>query len=72
MTQPLTPEPPKFLGNPNTRLWLYCVFFAISIALGVWGLLDNNKIAALNFVVSAVLGIAANNVPLPPNGKHEA
>ena len=66
------PTPPKFLGNPNTRLWLYTVFFAISIALGVWGLLDGDKIAAINFVVSAVLGVAAGNVPTRPDGKHEA
>lgn len=71
MSAPITPEPPKFLGNPSTRLWLYGVFFAISVALGVFGVLDGSKIAALNFVISAVLGVAANNVPRP-NGKHEA
>ena len=72
MTALVTPEPPKFLGNPSTRLWLYSIFFAISVALGVWGLLDGDKIAALNFVVSAVLGVAAGNVPTRPDGKHEA
>lgn len=72
MSQPVVPEPPKFLGNPSTRLWLYGVFFAVSVALGVFGILDGNKIAALNFVVSAVLGVAAGNVPNRPNGKHEA
>ena len=69
---PITPEPPRIFGSPTTRLWLYGVFFAISVALGVWGLLDGDKIAALNFVVSAVLGVAAGNVPSQPNGKHEA
>ena len=72
MSQPVTPEPPKFLGNPSTRLWLYGVVFAISVALGVWGLLDGDKIAAINFVISAVLGVAAGNVPTRPDGKHEA
>lgn len=72
MAEPVTPTPPKFLGNPSTRLWLYGVFFAISVALGVWGLLDGDKIAAVNFVVSAVLGVAAGNVPTRPDGKHEA
>lgn len=72
MSQPITPEPPKFLGSPATRLWLYGIFFAVSIALGVFGLLDGDKIAALNFVISAVLGVAAGNVPPRPDGKHEA
>lgn len=72
MSQTVTPEPPKFLGSPATRLWLYSIFFAVSVALGVWGLLDGDKIAALNFVISAVLGVAAGNVPTRPDGKHEA
>lgn len=63
MAEHEAPTPPKFLGSPATRLWLYGVFFAISVALGVWGVLDGDKIAALNFVVSAVLGVAATNVP---------
>ena len=57
------PQPPSFMGTPQFRLWLYSIFFAISIALGVFGILDGNKIAALNFIVSAVLGVAAGNVP---------
>lgn len=63
MAEHEAPTPPKFLGSPSTRLWLYGVFFAISVALGVWGVLDGDRIAALNFVVSAVLGVAATNVP---------
>ena len=57
------PQPPSFMGTPQFRLWLYSIFFAISIALGVFGILDGNKIAALNFITSAVLGVAAGNVP---------
>lgn len=57
------PQPPSFMGTPQFRLWLYGIFFAISIALGVFGILDGNKIAAINFVISAVLGVAAGNVP---------
>lgn len=57
------PQPPSFMGTPQFRLWLYSIFFAISIALGVFGILDGNKIAAINFIVSAVLGVAAGNVP---------
>lgn len=56
-------QPPSFMGSPQLRLWLYGIFFAISIALGVFGLLDGNKIAAINFIVSAILGVAARNVP---------
>lgn len=57
------PQPPTFMGSPQFRLWLYRIFFAISFALGTFGTLDGSKIAALNFVVSAVLGVAAGNVP---------
>lgn len=57
------PQPPSFLGTPKFRLWLYGIFFAVSIALGIFGILDGNKIDALNFIVSAVLGVAAGNVP---------
>ncbi len=57
------PQPPSFMGPPQFRLWLYGIFFAISFALGVFGTLDGNKISALNFIVSAVLGVAAGNVP---------
>lgn len=57
------PQPPSFMGPPQFRLWLYTIFFAISAALGVYGVLDGNKISALNFIVSAVLGVAAGNVP---------
>lgn len=57
------PQPPSFMGSAQFRLWLYGIFFAISFALGVFGTLDGNKISALNFIVSAVLGIAAGNVP---------
>ena len=56
-------QPPSFMGSPQFRLWLYGIFFAISIALGVFGILDGNKINALNFIISAVLGVAAGNVP---------
>lgn len=58
-----TPQPPSFMGTPKFRLWLYRIFFAISAALGVYGTLDGNKIAALNLIISAVLGVAAGNVP---------
>lgn len=57
------PQPPTFMGPPQFRLWLYRIFFAISFALGVFGTLEGNKITALNFVISAVLGVAAENVP---------
>lgn len=58
-----TQQPPSFMGTPQFRLWLYGIFFAISAALGVFGILDGNKIAAINFIISAVLGVAAKNVP---------
>lgn len=63
MSEYETPQPPSFMGPPQFRLWLYGIFIAISFALGVIGTLDGNKITALNFIVSAVLGVAARNIP---------
>ena len=57
------PQPPSFMGTPTFRLWLYSIFIAISTAIGVFGLLDGNKLSAINLIISAVLGVAAGNVP---------
>lgn len=57
------PQPPTFLGPPQFRLWLYSIFIAISTAVGVFGLLDGNKLSAINLIISAVLGVAVGNVP---------
>lgn len=58
-----TPQPPAFMGTPQFRLWLYTIFVAISAAIGIFGLLDGSKLAAINLIISAVLGVAAGNVP---------
>lgn len=57
------PQPPSFMGTPQFRLWLYSIFIAVSTAIGVFGLMDGNKISAINLIISAVLGVAAGNVP---------
>ena len=57
------PQPPTFMGTPQFRLWLYSIFIAISAAIGVFGLLDGSKLSAINLIISAVLGVAAGNVP---------
>ena len=57
------PQPPSFMGPPQFRLWLYGIFVAISVTVGVFGLLDGSKISSINLIISAVLGIAAGNVP---------
>lgn len=57
------PTPPSFMGTPQFRLWLYSIFVAVSAAIGVFGLLDGSKLSAINLIISAVLGIAAGNVP---------
>ena len=65
-----SPKPP-FIPDAYRR-WFYVVSVGILVCLGVWGVIDGDKIAAINFVVSAVLGVAAGNVPTRPDGKHEA
>ena len=57
------PQPPSFMGSTQFRLWLYSVFIAVSGAIGVIGLLDGSKLSAINLIISAVLGVAAGNVP---------
>ena len=57
------PQPPAFMGPAQLRLWLYSIFVAISAAIGIFGLLDGSKLAAINLIISAVLGVAAGNVP---------
>lgn len=63
MGEHVTPQPPTFLGTPQFRLWLYTIFVAVSAAIGVFGLLDGSKLSAINLIISAVLGVAAGNVP---------
>ena len=58
-----TPQPPSFMGSPQLRLWLYSIFIAISTAVGIFGLLDGNRLSAINLIISAVLGVAVGNVP---------
>lgn len=57
------PQPPSFMGTPQLRLWLYSIFIAVSAAIGIFGLLDGSKLSAINLIISAVLGVAAGNVP---------
>ena len=58
-----TPQPPSFMGSTRFRFWLYNIFVAISAAIGVFGILDGSKLSAINLIISAVLGVAAGNVP---------
>jgi hypothetical protein len=55
------PKPP-FIPDAY-RLWLYVVSAGILVCLGVWGVFDGDKIAALNFLFAAFFGIASRNVP---------
>nr|DAJ42939.1 MAG TPA: Mycobacterial 2 TMS Phage Holin (M2 Hol) Family [Caudoviricetes sp.] len=56
-----SPKPP-FIPDAY-RLWLYVVSAAILVCLAAWGIIDGDKIAALNFLFAAIFGVAANNVP---------
>lgn len=55
------PKPP-FIPDAY-RLWLYVVSAGILVCLGVWGVFDGDKIAALNFLFATFFGIASRNVP---------
>jgi hypothetical protein len=44
-------------------MWLYVVSAGVLVCLGVWGILDGDKISALNFLFAAFFGVASNNVP---------
>lgn len=59
------PKPP-FIPDAY-RMWLYIVSVGVLVCLGVWGVLDGDKIAALNFLFAAFFGVAANHVN--PHGK---
>ena len=49
------------LKNPATRKWLYGVSFAVTLLLGAYGVLDEQLIAAWNFLAAAVFGVATIN-----------
>lgn len=55
------PKPP-FIPDAY-RLWLYVVSAGVLVCLGVWGVFDGDKIAALNFLFAAFFGVASQNVP---------
>lgn len=57
-------EAPKPPFIPDTyRLWLYVVSAAILVCLATWGIIDGDKVEALNFLFAAFFGVAANHVP---------
>lgn len=56
-----SPKPP-FIPD-SYRLWLYVVSAGILVCLGVWGVFDGDKIAALNFLFAAFFGVASKNIP---------
>jgi hypothetical protein len=55
------PKPP-FIPDAY-RLWLYVVSAGVLVCLGVWGVFDGDKIAALNFLFATFFGVASRNVP---------
>lgn len=56
-----SPKPP-FISDAYRR-WLYLVSVGVLVCLGVWGVIDGDKISALNFLFAMFFGVAANNVP---------
>jgi holin len=55
-----SPKPP-FISDAY-RLWLYVVSAGVLVCLGVWGVFDGDKIAALNFLFAAFFGVASKNI----------
>lgn len=60
MSEHRSPEP-LFLTK-NVRLWMYAVGIAVLSVLGVYGILDGEKIYAFNFLLATFFGVAAQNV----------
>lgn len=57
-------EPPKPPFIPDAyRMWIYTVCVGVLVCLGVWGIIDGDKIGALNFLFAAFFGLAASNTP---------
>lgn len=48
--------------TPGRRVWLYDIGTAVTAGLGVWGVLGEEKLNAINFVLAAVLNLARRNV----------
>lgn len=52
----------KILENPTFRKWAYGVGIAITLCLGVWGIVDSpEKISALNFLLAAIFAMSYQN-----------
>ena len=52
----------KVLENPTFRKWAYGVGIAITLCLGVWGIIDTpEKINALNFLLAAIFAMSYQN-----------
>ena len=52
----------KIMENPTFRKWAYGVGIAITLCLGVWGIVDSpEKINALNFLLSAIFAMSYQN-----------
>ena len=52
----------KILENPTFRKWAYGVGIAITLCLGVWGVIDSpEKINALNFLLAAIFAMSYQN-----------
>lgn len=53
---------PPFIPDAY-RLWIYTVCVGVLVCLGVWGVIDGDKIGALNFLFAVFFGVAASNTP---------
>lgn len=65
------------LGSPSFRRYAYGLCSAVSVALAMVGIIDDNKVSALNIVFTALFAVAAANASETPEenadtyvGKH--
>ena len=53
--------------KPETRAWIYGVCVAGFGVLGVYGIMDDQAIAAYSILAAAVCGLARGNVDYDPH-----
>ena len=61
----------KTLTSPAFRRWAYALSVAVATALGTFGVLNSDRLNAINFVLAALFGMAFMNTDTTP-GKHVA
>lgn len=60
---------PDIVMPKVARIWAYVFCMAVAVFLGTIGVISNDWIASLNYLLAAFFGVALQNVPkVTPNG----